>query len=473
MLTLLGTRLAASRISSFPHGGSGPTRLTVWDHKQDRSLVIKDDSAPRRSASKNGRMRAFLRALGPGLVTGAADDDPSGIGTHSQIGAAFGYGLAWTFVLSFPLMVAIQQIAAEIGRVTGAGIARNLRRHYPRPLLWVMVSLLLVANIVNLGADLSAMGAALALLEGGSSGLYTLLFGILCIVLEVGLSYPRYAAILKWSTLCLFTYVAVLFVAHVPWGAAVKALVVPDIRLSAAYATAFVAILGTTISPYLFFWQAGQEIEEQHRHHAKPLSLTPLAAGPELRRIRLDTLTGMGFSTLISLAIVFATAATLNASGVRDITTSSQAAEALRPIAGQFAFAMFALGIIGTGLLAVPVLAGSAAYAVTEMAGRAGSLDAKPLSARLFYGTIAATTLAGASLNAVGIDPARALYWAAVVNGILAAPLMIVMMLIARNGRAMGRLTISRGQNWAGWAATTVMIGASLLFLGFAVAQVV
>lgn len=416
-------------------------------------------------------MRAFLRALGPGLVTGAADDDPSGIGTHSQIGAAFGYGLSWTFVLSFPLMVAIQQIAAEIGRVTGAGIARNLRRHYPRPLLWTMVSLLLVANIINLGADLSAMGAALALLAGGSSGLHTLLFGILCIVLEVGLSYPRYAAILKWSTLSLLTYVAVLFVAHVPWGTALKSLFVPDIRFSAAYATAFVAILGTTISPYLFFWQAGQEIEEQHRHHAKPLCLTPSAAGPELRRIRLDTLTGMGFSTIISLAIVFATAATLHAGGVRDIATSSQAAEALRPIAGPFAFAMFAIGIIGTGLLAVPVLAGSAAYAVTEMAGRAGSLDAKPLSARLFYGTIVATTLAGASLNAVGIDPARALYWAAVVNGILAAPLMIVMMLIARNWRAMGRLTISRGQHWAGWAATAVMTGASLLFLGFAIAE--
>ena len=434
-------------------------------------MVIKDDSSPRHSASDNGGVRHFLRALGPGLITGAADDDPSGIGTHSQVGAAFGYGLAWTFVLSFPLMVAIQQIAAEIGRVTGAGIARNLRRHYPRPLLWTMVSLLIVANIINLGADLSAMGAALALLAGGSSGLYTLLFGILCIVLEVGLSYPRYAAILKWSTLSLFTYVAVLFVAHVPWGTALRSLVVPDIRFSAAYATAFVAILGTTISPYLFFWQAGQEIEEQHRRHAKPLCLTPSTAGPELRRIRLDTLTGMGFSTLISLAIVFATAATLHAGGIRDITTSSQAAEALRPVAGQFAFAMFALGIVGTGLLAVPVLAGSAAYAVTEMAGRAGSLDAKPLSARLFYGTIAATTLAGASLNAVGIDPARALYWAAVVNGLLAGPLMIVMMLIARNRRAMGRLTISRAQHWAGWAATAVMSGASLLFLAFAVLE--
>lgn len=428
-----------------------------------------NEGPPTQPANLSSNPRTFLRALGPGLIAGAADDDPSGIGTHSQIGAAFGYRLSWTFVLSFPLMVAIQEIAAEIGRVTGAGIARNLRRHYSRPLLWSMVSLLLVANIINLGADLGAMGAALALLAGGKAGLYTLLFGILSIVLEVGLSYSRYAAILKWTTLTLFTYVAVLFVVHVPWGTALTALLLPDIELNAAYATVFVAILGTTISPYLFFWQAGQEIEEQHRHHAKPLCLTPAAADGEFRRIRVDTLTGMAFSTLISLAIVFATAATLHAEGIRDIATSAQAAEALRPLAGPFAFAMFALGIIGTGLLAVPVLAGSAAYAVTEMAGMAGSLDAKPLSARLFYGTIAATTLAGASLSAIGIDPARALYWAAVVNGVLAAPLMLVMMLIARNPRAMGRLVISRRQSWSGWAATAVMTAATLLFFFFLV----
>ena len=414
-------------------------------------------------------VRAFLRVLGPGLITGAADDDPSGIGTHSQVGAQFGYGLAWTFVLSFPLMVVIQEVAALIGRVTGAGIARNLRRHYPRFILWLMVSLLLIANVVNLGADLSAMGAALTLLVGGSPALFTLGFGIICIVLEVALSYPRYSAILKWTTLSLFTYVGVVLVAHVPWPHALRSLVVPELQFNAAYATAFVAILGTTISPYLFFWQAGQEIEEQRRRHVKPLCLTPGSAGPELKRIRIDTLVGMAFSTLVSLAIVFATAATLHASGVRDITTSSQAAEALRPIAGQFAFAMFAVGIIGTGLLAVPVLAGSAAYAVTEMAGFASSLDAKPLDARLFYATIAVTTLVGASLNTIGIDPARALYWAAVVNGILAGPLMAVMMLIVRNPKAMGRLTVSRRQMVLGWTATGVMIAASALFLGFIV----
>jgi NRAMP (natural resistance-associated macrophage protein)-like metal ion transporter len=432
-----------------------------------RSADKLADEAGDGSSSRSSGLQRFFRSLGPGLITGAADDDPSGIGTHSQVGAQFGYGLAWTFVLSFPLMVVIQEVAARIGCVTGAGIARNLRRHYAKPVLWAMVTLLLIANVVNLGADLSAMGAALVLLTGGNAVLYTLLFGIVCVVLEVALSYPRYAAALKWTTLSLFSYVAVVAVAQVPWAQALTALVVPELQWNAAYATAMVAILGTTISPYLFFWQAGQEIEEQHRHHTKPLCLTPRAAGPELTRIRTDTLVGMAFSSLVSLAIVFATAATLNRHGITDIATSAQAAEALRPIAGQFAFAMFALGIIGTGLLAVPVLAGSAAYAVTEMLGVAGSLDAKPLDARLFYATIAVTTLAGASLNSIGIDPVRALYWAAVVNGVLAAPLMAMMMLIVRNPRAMGRLTLSPWATVLGWSATLVMLAATVVFFGF------
>ena len=408
--------------------------------------------------------QSFLSRLGPGLITGAADDDPSGIGTHSQIGAQFGYGLSWTFLFSFPLMVAIQEVAAQIGRVTGAGIARNLRRHYPRPLLVLMVGLLLVANIVNLGADLAAMGAAVGLLIGGPLWLYTLLFGAFCVIVEIWLSYERYASVLKWATLSLFAYVAVVIVAHVPWGEALTSLVVPRIEYTGAYATAVVAILGTTISPYLFFWQASQEIEEQKLHKAKPLWITPKDAGPELKRIRIDTLTGMGFSSIVSLAIVFATAATLHANGVRDIETSAQAAEVLRPIAGNFAFALFALGIIGTGLLAVPVLAGSAAYAVTEMFGIASSLDAQPTKARLFYGTIAVTTMLGVSLQYVGIDPVRALYWAAVVNGVLAAPLIVMMMLIVRNPRAMGRLTLGPRATITGWFATLVMAGATIIF---------
>ena len=308
---------------------------------------------------------------------------------------------------------------------TAAGIEqRSFLPNIQHRVLHHFHGLLLIANIVNLGADLAAMGAAVALLIGGPIGFYTLLFGVFCIIVEVALSYERYASVLKWATLSLFAYVAVVVVAQVPWGEALTSLVVPRIEWTGAYATAVVAILGTTISPYLFFWQAGQEIEEQKRHKVKPLCITPKDAGPELKRIRIDTLTGMAFSSIVSLAIVFATAATLHANGIRDIETSAQAAEALRPIAGNFAFALFALGIIGTGLLAVPVLAGSAAYAVTEMFGIAGSLDAKPTKARLFYGTIAVTTLLGVSLQYVGIDPARALYWAAVVNGVLAAPLM-------------------------------------------------
>jgi NRAMP (natural resistance-associated macrophage protein)-like metal ion transporter len=409
-------------------------------------------------------LQRLWQGLGPGLVTGAADDDPSGIATHSQIGAQFGYALSWTFVLSFPLMVVIQEVAAQIGCVTGRGIAHNLKRHYPPWLLRSVVTLLLVANIVNLGADLGAMGAALQLLIGGPEQLYTLLFGVVCILLEVWLSYPRYAAVLKWTTLSLFSYVAVVFVADVPWDTALKSLLIPRIDLTGPSAMAMVAILGTTISPYLFFWQAGQEVEEQHRHHAKPLCVAPKTAGPELARIRLDTIVGMAFSSLVSLAIVFATAATLHSHGIVDVATSAQAAEALRPIAGEFAFALFALGIVGTGLLAVPVLAGSAAYAVSEVFGWAESLDARPNDARAFYATIAVATMLGAALNFIGLDPVRALYWAAVVNGVLAAPLMAVMMLIVRNPRVMGRLTVSRTMAIWGWGATAVMAAASLAF---------
>lgn len=414
--------------------------------------------------------RHFPKALGPGLITGAADDDPSGIATYSQAGAQFGYGLGWVLVLTLPLMIVIQNVAAEIGRVTGAGIAANLRRHYSRKLLWGVVLLLLIANIINLGADLSAMGDALALFIGGHGALYTLIFGVLCVLLEVFTSYARYAAILKWTTLSLFAYVGVVLVAHVAWPHALLALVLPELQWNQGYATTMVAILGTTISPYLFFWQAGQEIEEEHRHHAKPLCITPREAGPELARIRNDTLIGMTFSNLVAVAIVFATAATLHAHGVTNIATSAEAAEALRPIAGKFAFALFALGIIGTGMLAVPILAGSAAYAVTELVGTAGSLDSKPLKAKFFYAAIAVTVLSGASLGLVGLDPVKALYWAAVVNGVLAAPLMAAMMLIARNPRAMGRLTLSGTMTTLGWLATVLMLVASGVFFYFLIA---
>ena len=406
----------------------------------------------------------FLRTLGPGLVTGAADDDPSGIATYSQVGAQFGYGLAWIMLFSFPLMAVFQAVCARIGAVTGAGIAHNLRRHYSIWLLRAVVLLLLIANVINVGADLGAMGAAAKLLIGGSGLLYTVLFGIACILLETFLSYARYAQVLKWLTLSLFAYVAVAFAAHVPWGTALYHTLVPQLAFDNPHATALVAVLGTTISPYLFFWQSSQEVEEGRRRHVRPLRLEPRGAGFELKRIRTDTVIGMGISNLIALFIILATAATLNASGVTDIQTSSQAAEALRPIAGPFTFYVFAAGIVGTGLLAVPVLAGSAAYAVAEVFQWQGSLDSRPRQARAFYGTIAAATLGGVALNFSALDPIKALYWAAVVNGVLAAPLMAVIMLIANNPRIMGRLVLPRAMRLVGWLATAVMAAATVGF---------
>ena len=367
-------------------------------------------------------------------------------------------------LFSFPLMAVIQAVAARIGSVTGRGIAQNIRRHYSPWLLRAVVALLLVANIINLGADLGAMGAALSLLVGGPTHIYAVIFGVVCILLESYISYARYAVVLKWSTLSLFAYVAVVFAVHVPWGRALYATLVPSLVFDSAHAMAMVAVLGTTISPYLFFWQAGQEVEEQRRRHVKPLCVTPRNAGPELARIRTDTIIGMGFSNLIAIFIIFATAATLNASGITNIQTSSQAAEALRPIAGDFTFALFAAGIIGTGLLAVPVLAGSAAYAVSEVFGWTEGLDRRPREAKAFYGTIAVATLGGAALNFSSLDPIKALYWSAVVNGVLATPLMAVMMVIANNPRIMGRLTLPWPMVVVGWLATTVM---ALVTIGF------
>lgn len=395
--------------------------------------------------------------MGPGLVTGAADDDPSGVATYSQVGAQFGYGMGWAILFSYPLLASIQAISAEIGSVTGMGVAQNLRRHYPRWLLQIVVNLLLIANIINLGADLGAMGAALGLLIGGPVMVYAGLFAIVCVLMEIFMSYTSYARVLKWSTLALLSYVAVVFVAGVDWGKAAYGALVPNFVFDNAHAMALVAILGTTISPYLFFWQAGQEVEEQHRRHVKPLCVAPRRAGSELRRIRLDTMLGMGFSHLTALFIVIATAATLNAHGITHVESSAQAAEALRPIAGDFAFALFAIGIIGTGMLAVPILAGSAAYAVSESFGWVEGLDRKPREAKAFYATIAVATIAGLTLNYVGVDPIKALYWAAVVNGVLAAPLMVVMMLIATNRAVMGKLRVSGRLAVGGWLATAVM----------------
>ena len=410
--------------------------------------------------------RRWYKTLGPGLITGAADDDPSGVGTYSQVGAQFGYGLGWTLVFGFPLLVSIQAICAQIGATTGKGIARNLRHHYPPGLLRIVVILLVVANVINIGADLGAMAASLALLLPGPAMIYVIGFGVLSVVLEIWLSYDRYSAILKWTTLSLFAYVAVVFVADVPLAEALRGIAVPSFSFGREQAMALVAIFGTTISPYLFFWQAGQEVEEQHRRHVKPLMVSPhRVAGAELARIRTDTLVGMAFSHITALFIVVATAATLHANGVTHVGSAAQAAEALRPVAGDLAFALFALGIIGTGLLAVPILAGSAAYAVSEAFGWVEGLDRKPREAKAFYAVIALATAGGIALNLLAVDPMKALYWAAVVNGLLAPPLMVVTMLIARNPRVMRKLVISPRLAIGGWVSTAVMTGVAAIFL--------
>ncbi|SEH41233.1 NRAMP family divalent metal transporter [Magnetospirillum fulvum] len=400
----------------------------------------------------------LLQIMGPGLITGASDDDPSGIATYSQVGAQFGYGLAWTLVLSFPLMAAIQEISARIGRVTGYGIAGNLRRHYPGWLSGGIVGLLLLANIINLGADLGAMGAALKLLIGGPAHLYVVLFGLFSVGLEIFARYARYVSILKWLCLSLFSYVICAFVVKVPWTEVVWAVITPPLSLSADYLMAIVAVLGTTISPYLFFWQAEQEVEDsKERLGARPLIRAPEQAESEFSRIRIDTYLGMAISNAIAFFIVITTAATLHANGVTNIQTSAQAAEALRELAGPFTFIIFAAGIIGTGLLTVPVLAGSAAYALGEVSYWHVGLARRPLRAKAFYAVIAAATALGAGLNFTALDPVKALYWSAVLNGVVAVPVMIAMMHLAMRPAIMAGFILPRALKIAGWIATTVM----------------
>ncbi|WP_245572967.1 NRAMP family divalent metal transporter [Lichenihabitans psoromatis] len=409
-------------------------------------------------AVKQPRRPKLIEVLGPGLITGASDDDPSGIATYSQVGAQFGYQIGWTMLFSYPLMCAIQEISARIGRVTGRGIAGVLRIHYPAPVLYGLVALLVVANTINIGADLGAMAAALQLLIGGPALVYVLLFGVVSVLLEVFVRYSRYVSVLKWLTVSLFAYVGVAFVVHVPWLTVAHALVLPEIKYDATYLTGIVAVLGTTISPYLFFWQAEEEVEDvKERTGARPLERAPEQAEAEFRRIRTDTYVGMALSNIVALFIIITTAATLNQSGVTDIQTSAQAAEALRPIAGPFVFVIFAAGIIGTGMLALPVLAGSAAYALGETLGWHVGLARKPGRARGFYGVIAAATLVGAALNFTPIDPIKALFWSAVINGIVAVPIMIMMMLLASRADIMGRFALPPLLKGVGWLATLVM----------------
>ena len=412
----------------------------------------------------------LLSRLGPGLITGAADDDPSGIATYSQVGAQLGLGMLWTMLFSFPLMAATQEICARLGRITGVGIAENLRKNYPKQVVYGMVLLLCIANVFNLAADISAMGAALQLVVGGPANVYAVAVGALSLLLQVFVPYRRYVRYLKWLTLALFAYVATAFVVRVPWLAALRATIVPSISWSAEYWMALVAVLGTTISPYLFFWQTSQEAEEVRINKDEfPLKRTPSQAFRQFRRIAFDTRVGMGFSNLIAFFIILTTAVTLHASGTgKGIQTAADAAKALQPLAGPLAFGLLAIGIIGTGMLAVPVLAGSAAYAVAETFQWHASLESRPRQAGKFYLVLSAAIVIGIVLNFVGIDPIRALYWSAVVNGVVAVPLMFMLMLMSTKKAVVGKFALPPYLRAAGWAATAVMLLASLGFLATA-----
>ena len=403
--------------------------------------------------------RGFLKTLGPGLITGASDDDPSGIGTYSQAGAQLGYGIGWTMLLTFPLMAAIQEISGRVGRVTGQGIAGNVCRHYSALPLNIVVTLLFIANTINIAADLGAMADATKLLIGGHGILYVVAFGVVSVTAQIFLDYRRYVSVLKWLTLSLFANVGALAFADISWGQALAGVLVPRITWSNDYLATIVAIFGTTISPYLFFWQASQEAEDQRVDISKqPLINKHYGAQKEFHRIRADTIVGMAFSNLIALSIIVTAAATLHAAGKTDIESSAQAAEALRPIAGAFAEVIFALGIVGTGLLAIPVLAGATAYAVGEGRRWPVGLAHKPKEAVAFYSVLALSAAIGIALNFTSINPISALYWSAVINGVLAIPVMVLLMIMARRSNVMGRFVVGGPLYWLGWLSTAAML---------------
>jgi NRAMP (natural resistance-associated macrophage protein)-like metal ion transporter len=427
----------------------------MTDINNTRSAVV-EPSKPR-----------LLQVFGPGLVTGAADDDPSGIATYSQAGAQFGFQLGWTLLLTYPLMVVIQAICARIGRTTGIGIAGNARKHYPSWLLYGLVGSLTFANICNIGADLGAMAEAARLLIPAAPT-WALLWALaaVCAGGQIFMHHKRYVAILKWLTLSLFSYFAVLCIVHVPWSEFFVGLVWPRLTLDKGLWLMVAAILGTTISPYLFFWQAAQEVEDTKTEPIRqPLLQRPKQGEGALARIRLDTVVGMAISNLVALAIMATSAATLHGSKNRNIESAAQAAEALRPLAGSFAFALFSLGIIGTGLLAVPVLAGSAAYSLGEARRWPVGLSRQPKQAKAFYAAIALATMLGAVANLLHISPIKALVWSAALNAIAAAPIMVLLMQMGSNAAVMGKFTISRRSRIIGWLATLVMGVASLGFI--------
>ena len=406
----------------------------------------------------------FFRLLGPGLITGASDDDPSGIATYSQAGAKFGLSVLWTMVFSYPLMTAVQRISGEIGRVTGHGIAGNMRLTCPRWLTIGCIGTMVGANLINIGADIAAMGEATKLIFGGPMLLYAGIFAVGSLLLQVFIPYTRYVKVLKWLTLVLFSYVATVFVVQVPWLEALKNTFIPAISFSSEFLTVLAAIFGTTISPYLLFWQSSEEVEEVRvvkESHA--LVRAPGQAMAQLKRIEIDTYIGMAFSNIVAFFIMLTTAVTIHLHGSTDIQTASQAAEALRPVAGPLAFTLFSIGIVGTGLLALPVLAGSAAYAIGEAMRWRTGLEIKPARAKKFYMILTGMMLGGFALNLVQVDPIKALFWSAVINGLVAPPTMIAMMKIARDPSVMKSFVISKSLTVLGWCATGIMLAVAML----------
>jgi len=411
----------------------------------------------------SNRLQHFLKELGPGIITGAADDDPSGISTYSVAGASYGYATLWTALISFPLMAAVQFMCAKLGMVTGCGLASVIRTRYPRWVLWLACSLVIIANIFNIGADLGGMADAMQMMTGIPAFYWTPLFAALIVGLLFWTSYHLMARIFKWLTLVLFAYVITAFLAHPDWRAVLHSTFVPHVEWSKEYISVLVAILGTTISPYLFFWQAAQEVEEDRDHGKTTVAQRRGSTNAELRSARTDVVTGMLLSNLVMYFLILTTAATLNAHGHKDIETAKQAAEALRPLAGQGAYWLFTLGMIGTGMLAVPVLAGSCAYAVAEGAKwKAASLNLKPQLAGKFYGVIGVSIVVGLALDFAGLNAVKMLFWSAILNGLLAPPLVVIVVLLTSDKKVMGSRTNTQGMKWLGWTCAVVMGAAAV-----------
>ena len=408
------------------------------------------------------RVRRFFAELGPGLITGAADDDPSGISTYSATGAAFGYAPLWTALFSFPLMVAVQLMCARLGMVTGRGLAGVVRRRYPRGILWGACALLIVANVINIGADLGGMAEATEMVTGINSLIWTPIYAGLIVSLLFWSSYRWIARVFKWLTLILFAYVIAAFLARPDWATVLRSTLIPHIEWTSSCLATLVGILGTTISPYLFFWQASQEVEEERAQGRSTIGQRKGATNEELKKSRRDVMTGMFFSNLVMYFIILTTAATLHAHGQTNITTARQAAEALRPLAGEGAYWLFTLGLIGTGMLGVPVLAGACAYAVSEASAWRGSLEDRPKLSPKFYGVVGVSMLLGLALDYMGIDAVAMLFWSAVVNGVLAPPLIVLVVLLTSDKSIMGERVNPPLLRWLGWLTAAVMTVAAI-----------